>query len=127
VGVPFLNDGSAARRRWLIRSSKIANEVYEYLVFIADKLAPYASLSPEKLRKISLPEPPEKPQTLGALEQVETFGLPNAGTWHDQPISFMRDVEAAKSGRARFDRRQVSEAKIEMSQAASNVVPREML
>jgi len=128
MGVPFLNDGSAAKRRRLRRSSRIASEVYGYLVFVADRLAPYASLPPEKLRQIDLPEPPERPQTLEALEQVERFGLPNPGTWLDQPVSYLQDIEAARRGRTRFDRRQASEAERKVSQATSDaVVPMETL
>jgi hypothetical protein len=47
---------------------------------------------------------PEIPDTLEWLGKVETWGLPNPGTWLDQPAEFMADVEAARRGRQKYNR-----------------------
>jgi len=43
---------------------------------------------------------PEQPDILGWLERVEKWGLPNPGTFLDQPMEFMADIEAAERGKS---------------------------
>lgn len=43
---------------------------------------------------------PEAPPLLDEIEQVEKWGLPNTGTWLDQPVEYMEDVEAAMEVKA---------------------------
>lgn len=42
---------------------------------------------------------PKRPEVLEWLERVEKWGLPNPGTFLDQPMEFMADIEAANMGR----------------------------
>jgi len=42
---------------------------------------------------------PELPETLHWLMKVEAWGLPNPGTFLDQPHRFMEDMDVAKQTR----------------------------
>jgi len=66
------------------------------------KIAPYAGivgLVPEAIDYSTLPEHPE---ILDHLEKTEQWGFPNPGTWLDQPMEWLEDIEAAKAGRSRY-------------------------
>jgi hypothetical protein len=65
-------------------------------------------MPPDKRKVIPFPE---MPQPLHWLNQVETWGLPNPGTWLDQPAEFMADLEAARMGQHRYEKKQRVETK----------------
>jgi hypothetical protein len=53
---------------------------------------------PEKQRKtVTFPD---QPDVMEWLERVEKWGLPNPGTFLDQPMEFLADIEAAERGKS---------------------------
>lgn len=60
-----------------------------------------------------MPEIPDKPPCLEALDKRERWGFPNPGTWLDQPLEYMEDLEAADAARVRFGVEQEEKAKQE--------------
>lgn len=97
--LPFLDEGER-----LARDREIVDEVVGYLKAASDALMDYEIQQqlPETMREDV--EFPTMPDVLHWLGQVETWGLPNPGTWLDQPAEFLADVEAARRGRQRFNR-----------------------
>jgi len=43
---------------------------------------------------------PDQPNVMEWLERVEKWGLPNPGTFLDQPMEFLADIEAAERGKS---------------------------
>lgn len=102
--LPFLAEGKPSLRR-IVRTMQIAEEVEAYLDAVA-KLAPYASLPEGSLRGVKLPELPPRPDPMNWLDKMEAYGLPNPGTWLDQPAEFLEDMEGVRMGRQRHNRKQ---------------------
>jgi len=50
------------------------------------------------------------PPSLYWYRYTQTYGFPNAGGWLDQPLLFMRDIEAARKGYAKRERERKQEA-----------------
>jgi len=84
------------------RSVAIANEVEQYLTFLKEKILPYAKLGGFLPPNFKLPQPPPEPDCLDWLDKVDRWGFPVAGTWLDQPMEFMADLDAARMGKQRF-------------------------
>lgn len=91
--------------RRIVRTMQIAGEVEAYLDAAA-KLVPYASLPEDSLRGVKLPALPPRPDPMNWLDKVEAYGLPNPGTWLDQPCEFLEDMEGVRMGRQRYQRKQ---------------------
>jgi hypothetical protein len=108
LGAPFLDVGHQAKRAR--RSANIRTEVYDYLVFVGTYLVPYAGIPPAKLASLGLPEPPPCPPLLDMLDRVDQYGLPNPGTWYDQPVDLLEDLDAVRAARWRYEREQAAEA-----------------
>jgi hypothetical protein len=108
LALPFLRAEEVAPER-VIRNHDIAKEIEEYLDYVSQNLAPYAKLSLETFQALDLPDPPERPPLLETLDMVEKYGLPNPGSWFDQPSYWWADVEAARLGKWRYDQKQVQE------------------
>lgn len=98
---PFLGRALEAKREK--RSRAITEEILAYLRFVGEKIAPYANVSLEVLETLNLPAPPPRPKLLDMIDMVDQYGLPNPGTWYDQPIAFMADLEAARTGKWRYE------------------------
>lgn len=104
LAFPFVEQHKPSLDR-LKRSHQIAEEVEEYLRVVAQTIAPYigiVGLAPEAIDYSSLPE---RPEVLDHLEKTEQWGFPNSGTWLDQPLEWLEDIEAAKAGRSRYQSR----------------------
>lgn len=98
---PYLDDAYRLKR-----DQEIADEVASYLEEAHEALVlnGIQQLKPEAKRK---PIPfPERPDTLYWLTRVDAWGLPNPGTFLDQPAEFLADVEAARRGRDQYARQQ---------------------
>lgn len=96
--LPFLDEERLARDK------EIVDEVIGYLEAGRNALVDYEinqQLPEGKREDVAFPEMPD---TLYWLGQVETWGLPNPGTWLDQPAEFMADIEAARRARQKFNR-----------------------
>lgn len=96
MGTPFLRQE---------RDALIAQEIETYLDVSRKALESYQlqQLLPEGKRKqITFPE---RPELLEWLRRIELWGLPNTGTWLDQPEGFLLDIEAAMLGRDNFRRK----------------------
>jgi len=65
----------------------------------------YASLPQEVMAQLGLPKAPPYPPCLEAFDSMERWGFPNPGTWMDQPVDWMEDVQAAELGRLRSRRK----------------------
>ena len=48
-----------------------------------------------------LPKLPSRPEILDWLDRVERWGFPNPGTFLDQPVLFLAQIEGAQAGRKR--------------------------
>lgn len=98
VALPFLEERKPRPAR-IRRTLRIADEVQAYLDFIGEKIVPYARFV--GVPGLDLPTPPPKPEPLDWLEKRERWGFPNPGTFLDQPMEWMEDLEGARIGRAR--------------------------
>jgi hypothetical protein len=99
LDVPFLDEDYR-----LARDREIMDEVQGYLKASAEALMDYEI---NRQLRVDLRKPvefPEEPEVLTWLERVETWGLPNPGTWLDQPAEWLADVEAARRGRDMHNR-----------------------
>jgi hypothetical protein len=56
---------------------------------------------------------PDVPPLLIELETVERWGLPNAGTWMDQPIEYMVDLESVRVARDSYKPTKRAEQKLD--------------
>ena len=98
---PFLTrEAQSVRAK---RSQAIADEVYQFFKALAAALPYYeAEKQGIAIPKGKVPGLPKAPEILSDLDAVEEWGLPNPGTWLDQPADYMEDIEAAKKGRERY-------------------------
>ena len=110
LALPFLRAEETSPER-VIRNRDIAQEVEEYLDYVRTNLAPYAKLDLETFSSLHLPDPPDRPPLLEILDSVDKYGLPNPGSWMDQPSDWWADVEAARLGKWRHEQKQVDEVK----------------
>jgi len=85
------------------RTQDIIDEVKQYYTKLATfwqaKEWRKTGLVPPK-KQDELPEEPDVPDVLLWLSRVNAYGLPNPGTFMDQPVDFMEDMEAARLGEA---------------------------
>jgi len=61
------------------------------------------------------PTIPDVPLLLLELEQVERWGLPNEGTWLDQPVEYMTDLESVRLARDGFKATQNAEKEVDIA------------
>lgn len=108
MALPFLRAEANVPER-AARNGEIAREIEGYLDFVATRLAPYAHLDLETFKALDLPDPPERPPLLDVLDKVDKYGLPNPGSWFDQPSDWWADIEAARLGKWRHEEKQVKE------------------
>jgi hypothetical protein len=66
---------------------------------------------------------PEVPLLLEELERVERWGLPNPGTWLDQPTEYMADLEAARLGRDSYKPKQQLEQGMDQDSIFASAPP----
>lgn len=94
---PFLSQQRLAERAE--RDRTIRDEVTAYLD-AARALQVYEQTYGQfGLRGVEKPEVPRIPPCLDWLAKIERWGLPNPGTWLDQPKDFWRDIEQARLAR----------------------------
>ena len=92
LAVPFLGASSHRTRK---ERNETKNEVYAYYKAIKS-VQPYIN---EGVPLEKLPKLPSRPEILGWLDRVERWGFPNPGTFLDQPVLFLAQIEGAEAGR----------------------------
>ena len=98
LAVPFLSKPRAERQE---RTLAIFTAVKDYLDKIAAAL-PYYKMQGVLPQGTPMPNIPDKPSCLEALDKRERWGFPNPGTWLDQPLEYMEDLDAADAAKTRF-------------------------
>lgn len=99
MALPFLGVTILTTGEQLQRSRKIRKEVTTYLKEL-ERVYPLLQVASSGLQiQESGPVIPDVPPLLTELETVERWGLPNAGTWMDQPCEYMTDLESVRMAR----------------------------
>ena len=91
---PFLDGLSKQAQR---EREETAKQVYEYYQSVK-AAQPYLE---NNVPSDKLPPIKERPEILNWLVQIERWGLPDPGTWMDQPMLFLAQVEGAMNGKKR--------------------------
>ena len=99
-----MNDGPTPDR--MRRTNAIVKEIEQYYVDSSDYYRQLdwqnSGLVPNKFKKDIVH--PELPSLLVWMEQVDRYGLPNPGTFLDQPADFMEDIESCRLGKQRAEK-----------------------
>ena len=99
-----MNDGPTPER--VRRTNAIVKEIEQYYSDSSDYYRQLewqnSGLVPNKYKKDITH--PSLPPLLVWVERVDRYGLPNPGTFLDQPADFMEDIEACKLGKQRAEK-----------------------
>lgn len=74
---------------------------------------PYLDVADQLPPGARVPEVPAPPDVLNWLERFEDWGMPNPGTWLDQPKWFMEDMRAAAQARDEARRKHAQATSVE--------------
>ena len=88
------------------RTNAIVREIEQYYTDSSDYYRQMewqnSGFVPNKFKKEI--QHPQLPLLLVWMEQVDRYGLPNPGTFLDQPEGFMEDIEACRLGKQRAEK-----------------------
>ena len=99
MALPFLGITIQVTRERRRRSQKIRKEITAYYAEL-ERIYPLLQIARSELQiQESGPTIPDVPLLLIELETVERWGLPNPGSWMDQPCEYMADLESVRMAR----------------------------
>ena len=93
VAIPSI----ARSHQWAAREREEARQTVQEYYERLKQAQPYVRLG-VSLEKLT-PKLPSRPPILDWLDRVERWGFPNPGTWLDQPILLLAQLEGAREGK----------------------------